>query len=66
MITLELDEVEMVEAGVFEAAVHVVLDVVGGVDIVEQEAGAFKPTLIYLDEHNRIKDTRKAIPVQVA
>ncbi len=32
----------------------------------QQEAGAFKPTLIYLDEDNRIKDTRNAIPVQVA
>ena len=32
----------------------------------QQEAGAFKPTLIYLDENNRIKDTRNAIPVQVA
>ena len=32
----------------------------------QQEAAAFKPTLIYLDEQNRIKDTRHAIPVQVA
>jgi aspartate 1-decarboxylase len=32
----------------------------------QQEAAAFKPTLIYLDEHNRIKDMRHAIPVQVA
>ena len=32
----------------------------------QQEAAAFKPTLIYLDEKNRIKDTRHAIPVQVA
>ena len=31
-----------------------------------QEAAAFKPTLIYLDEHNRIKGMRHAIPVQVA
>jgi aspartate 1-decarboxylase len=31
-----------------------------------QEAAAFKPTLIYLDEQNRIRDTRHAIPVQVA
>jgi aspartate 1-decarboxylase len=32
----------------------------------QQEAAVFKPTLIYLDENNRIKDTRNAIPVQVA
>jgi aspartate 1-decarboxylase len=32
----------------------------------QQEAVAFKPTLIYLDEHNRIKGMRHAIPVQVA
>ena len=32
----------------------------------QQEAGVFKPTLIYLNEENRIKDTRHAIPVQVA
>ena len=32
----------------------------------QQEAAAYKPTLIYLDEDNRIKDTRNAIPVQVA
>jgi aspartate 1-decarboxylase len=31
-----------------------------------QEAAVFKPTLIYLDTQNRIKDTRQAIPVQVA
>ena len=31
-----------------------------------QEAAAFKPTLIYLDDHNRIKGMRHAIPVQVA
>jgi len=32
----------------------------------QQEAAAFKPTLVYLDAHNRIKDRRSAIPVQVA
>lgn len=32
----------------------------------QQEAAAFKPTLIYLDSANRIKDRRNAIPVQVA
>jgi len=32
----------------------------------QQEAAAFKPTLIYLDADNRIKDTRHHIPVQVA
>lgn len=31
-----------------------------------QEAAVFKPTLVYLDSENRIKDTRNAIPVQVA
>jgi aspartate 1-decarboxylase len=31
-----------------------------------QEAAAFKPTLVYLDSANRIKDRRNAIPVQVA
>ena len=32
----------------------------------QQEAAAFKPTLVYLDASNRIKDSRNAIPVQVA
>jgi aspartate 1-decarboxylase len=32
----------------------------------QQEAAVFKPTLIYLDAHNRIKDMRHAIPAQVA
>jgi aspartate 1-decarboxylase len=31
-----------------------------------QEASVFKPTLVYLDAHNRIRDHRNAIPVQVA
>ena len=31
-----------------------------------QEASVFKPTLVYLDAHNRIRDRRNAIPVQVA
>ncbi len=31
-----------------------------------QEAAVFKPTLVYLDAANRIKDRRHAIPVQVA
>ena len=32
----------------------------------QQEASIFKPTLVYLDENNRIKASRNAIPVQVA
>jgi len=32
----------------------------------QQEASVFKPALIYLNEENRIKDTRSTIPVQVA
>ena len=32
----------------------------------QQEAAVFKPTLIYLEADNRIKDMRHAIPVQVA
>jgi aspartate 1-decarboxylase len=32
----------------------------------QHEAAVFKPTLIYLDADNRIKDMRHAIPVQVA
>ncbi|HKK13703.1 MAG TPA: aspartate 1-decarboxylase [Gammaproteobacteria bacterium] len=32
----------------------------------QQEAAAFKPTLVYLDENNRIIRSRNAIPVQVA
>ena len=32
----------------------------------EHEAAVFKPTLVYLDTHNRIRDMRHAIPVQVA
>jgi aspartate 1-decarboxylase len=34
--------------------------------ISQQEAAAFRPTLIYLDAHNRIKGMRHAVPVQVA
>lgn len=30
------------------------------------EAANFKPTLVYLDEHNSITHTRNSIPVQVA
>lgn len=32
----------------------------------QQEAAIYKPILVYLDGENRIKDTRNAIPVQVA
>jgi aspartate 1-decarboxylase len=32
----------------------------------EQEAAGFKPTLVYLDEENRVVRRRNAIPVQVA
>lgn len=32
----------------------------------EQEAAGFKPTLVYLDEENRVVSRRNAIPVQVA
>ena len=32
----------------------------------QQEAAAFQPTLIYLDQQNTIKDTRHSTPVQVA
>jgi aspartate 1-decarboxylase len=32
----------------------------------QQEAAVFKPTLVYLDANNKIKDKRNAIPVQVA
>jgi aspartate 1-decarboxylase len=32
----------------------------------QQEATVFKPTLVYLDANNHIKNTRNAIPVQVA
>lgn len=32
----------------------------------QQETSIFKPTLVYLDENNRIKASRNAIPVQVA
>lgn len=32
----------------------------------EAELSAFKPTLIYLDEKNAVKETARAIPVQVA
>ena len=30
----------------------------------EEEVSQFKPTLVYLDEHNNITDTRNYIPVQ--
>ncbi len=32
----------------------------------EREWAAFRPRLVYVDEHNRITHTRHAIPVQVA
>jgi len=32
----------------------------------EQEAAAFKPTLVYLDEKNNITHTGNAIPIQAA
>lgn len=32
----------------------------------EKEVATFKPTLVYLDEHNDIINTRHAIPVQAA
>lgn len=32
----------------------------------EKEAAAHKPTLVYVDEHNRITHTRNTIAVQVA
>lgn len=34
--------------------------------LTQQEAVNFKPTLVYLDDHNRILRTSHAIPVQVA
>ncbi|KPK37069.1 MAG: aspartate decarboxylase [Gammaproteobacteria bacterium SG8_47] len=32
----------------------------------EQELARFQPTLVYLDENNRVRDTRHTIPVQAA
>lgn len=32
----------------------------------EAELADYQPTLVYLDEQNRIKDTRNSIPVQAA
>ena len=32
----------------------------------QQELATFKPTLVYLDEHNRITHSRNSIPLQVA
>ena len=32
----------------------------------QQELAVFKPTLVYLDEHNHITHTRNSIPLQVA
>ncbi len=32
----------------------------------EKELAAYRPTLVYVDEHNRITHTRNTIPVQVA
>jgi len=32
----------------------------------QQELAAFKPTLVYLDEQNRITHSRNSIPLQVA
>ncbi|MEJ2344380.1 MAG: aspartate 1-decarboxylase [Gammaproteobacteria bacterium] len=35
-------------------------------DLNQQELAVHRPTLVYLDENNRIKHCRNAIPVQVA
>ena len=36
------------------------------VQLDQRELATFKPTLVYLNEHNRITHTRNTIPVQVA
>jgi len=36
------------------------------VQLDQRELATFKPTLVYLDENNRISHTRNTIPVQVA
>ncbi len=36
------------------------------VGLSQQEAAVHEPTLVYVDEHNRITHTRNTIPVQVA
>jgi len=36
------------------------------VQLDQRELLSYKPTLVYLDEHNRITHTRNTIPVQVA
>ena len=36
------------------------------VQLDQRELASFKPTLVYLDEKNRISHTRNTIPVQVA
>lgn len=36
------------------------------VGLSQQEAASHKPTLVYVDEHNRVTHTRNTIPVQVA
>jgi len=36
------------------------------VQLDQRELASFKPTLVYLDENNRITHTRNTIPVQVA
>ncbi len=36
------------------------------VSLSEQEAKAYQPNLVYLDENNRIVRQRNAIPIQVA
>ncbi len=32
----------------------------------EEELAGFKPVILYLDENNRVRETARAIPVQVA
>ena len=36
------------------------------VQLDQRELATFKPTLVYLNEHNRITHTRNTIPIQVA
>lgn len=36
------------------------------VTLSQQELASYKPTLVYLDEHNRVTHTRNTIPTQAA
>ncbi|UCE89174.1 MAG: aspartate 1-decarboxylase [Pseudomonadota bacterium] len=53
-------------AAAHKAAPGDVVIICAYVGLNHQELASYKPTLVYVDQHNRITHTRNTIPVQVA